>query len=646
MTNRDTTQLTAAPDATPDTTPTITPRPATVSIEAVVYVALGVFVLLLYLLRLGIVPLTPSEITPALAAWQAVSGADVTAPASSALPHLARMFTLSALGTGEVAVRVPTALAAFALVFSPLLFRDVFGRARTLIMVVLLACSTVTLASARLSSPVVWQMLFGVLTLRALWDYAKSRTVAASVATAVSLAVTVLLTGATGQVVALVLLVAAVTAVRLHNSQPADTPLRDAAREWAWLPSLSAAALVTVIAATGMMVYPAGMDAVAQAVGDGLFGWIRPAESAPLFAAVLASLVYEPHLWLFGIIGGYMARRQDALRLPRPLLAHLGELSPPSLGFSTREPRPEHALWLTLPLMAGLASLPIEAAFQHEDGPLWYQEGDVNGNVFGLVVPAWSRWVIAGVTAVLLSLVLMHIGWLSRTLLTANFSAGVNLTTLTPLGAPFFFVVIMLLLFVLSGFTAASLYGTGATLRGGAIGVLIIVALFASLGSGWQVAVTRADDPRELWHTPALLMVRMCSCSVRHSMSWPTAKLAASPNLRSSSWRTAKPSPTTTASRGCCGASRTRCLSRPCPAPSRMKSLSRPKWTKRPNLRGNYVGQRFTLGQTWSLGDLTAQGVPAWWFQRQTQTQPTPAQIVVLWVRQDVYDGVNSNETR
>ncbi|MBC8099106.1 MAG: hypothetical protein H7Y11_06660, partial [Armatimonadetes bacterium] len=57
-----------------------------------------------------------------------------------------------------------------------------------------------------------------------------------------------------------------------------------------------------------------------------------------------------------------------------------------------------------------------------------------------------------------------------------------------------------------------------------------------------------------------------------------------------------------------------------------------------PELGGSYVGQKFTLTQGWKFDTMRGLDWLPLWFQRQVRTQPTPLQVVVLWVRLDIYE--------
>lgn len=615
-----------------------------ITLEGAVYALLVTIVLLMHVLRLGIVPLTVPEVPRALAAWQASQPTvEQEILPDSALLQRAHMLSFTIFGTSEAASRAPTALIGFLLVFTPLLFRDLFGRGRTLIMVLLLACSPVLLASSRLDSPVIWGAFFAVLTLWAVYRRVVTGRAAFAVLATVLLVTTAFLTGPTGYVLALTLLVALLLGERIARERDEDNtipPLNHYTHNWAWLPGLGIAALVVVLVATGFMLHPGGLNALAQSVGAGLAGWWQPVvEDAPLFFGLFASFFYEAVFWLFAGLGAYWLLSRDDLAFVDAFFAAWFLVAALALVFY-RGTTASHALWLTLP-MAGLASYAVQRILEDtDDGFIWYAEEDSYNSVFGMSVPLWARWVTAGAAALLFSLVLMHLGWFARELLTANFTMAPNII-LESLGLPLLssgFVVAMLVVWV---FAFASFFGMPETLRGGAVG-LLVVGLLTSLGTGWQVTVSRADDPTELWHPRAygeeafILRETLLELAERETEGFPQLEVAVVVDgenihehgiiawaLRDFENVTYVPDATSA---------------------QQQPVVLTPVTREPPELGGNYVGQSLVIARDWDMGDLLPQGVPAWYFQRRTRTEPQPVQEIVLWVRQDVYDGVRTPE--
>ncbi|MEL6149897.1 MAG: glycosyltransferase family 39 protein, partial [Chloroflexota bacterium] len=563
-----------------------------------------------------------------------------TTSGDSALLQLAHMLSLTIFGNSEEAVRAPTAILGVLLVFAPLLFRDVLGATRTFVMVLALAFSPVMLASSRLDSPVVWQMVFALLALWMLKRHILERNHTLSTVAIVLFGAAALLTGTTGYLTVIMMIAAMVIADSyLRNRYEAyaeeNMPLATRLREWSWIQGIGLAALIVLTTATAFMLYPPGLDALAQSIGSGLAGWFVPQEGAPFAFGLASSLFYEPLYWAFGLIGVILIFDRDEITFVDGFfVAWLAGGSVVALLYQGATAA--HALWLTIPL-AGLMSTTVLGALENESGMLWYEEDDYMNSVLGISIPAWARWVILGTSALLFSLVLMHVGWLSRALLTANFAEGTFMTGLNAIAAPLFFLTVMLLLFMLAGFSFASLYGGRETLRGGALGILII-GLFASLGGGWQVAVSRADDPRELWHTRAvgeeafLLREQLLTLTERETEGFPALAVTIvtdDANVRRNdvlAW----------VLRDFENAQFVEDVSLARSEPV----VITPVYAEDPDLGGNYVGQTVIVSRDWDASTLSLQGFGAWWYQRNTRVPPQVAQEAVLWLRQDIYDGV------
>ena len=62
------------------------------------------------------------------------------------------------------------------------------------------------------------------------------------------------------------------------------------------------------------------------------------------------------------------------------------------------------------------------------------------------------------------------------------------------------------------------------------------------------------------------------------------------------------------------------------------------------SLGGAYVGQRFVLRRNWSVAQLEILDLPAWWSQGRLRAGKVQEQALVLWLRQDVYDGIPLEE--
>jgi hypothetical protein len=68
-----------------------------------------------------------------------------------------------------------------------------------------------------------------------------------------------------------------------------------------------------------------------------------------------------------------------------------------------------------------------------------------------------------------------------------------------------------------------------------------------------------------------------------------------------------------------------------------------PAQSQPPDLAGSYVGQSFAVASVWNLQTLRPADVLSWWTQRIVLNPDTPTERVVLWLRQDVYNGASPN---
>lgn len=617
-----------------------------VSLEFFLYIGLAVIVILMRLINLGAVPLSLEEIPRALAGWQAVYASTVPPLLSdSGLVQMGHIITLSILGNGEAAVRVPTALVGLLLVFSPLLFRNILGKTRTFIMVLMLAASPVILAASRLDSFVIWEALVTVVMLLSVWHYRQTQQTNHAIAIVVLMMIAVLLAGSTGHVWMLILFASFALTERLYQLQhdPAeeyDIPISYAAylRQMPWLTGLGIGALVVVAMGTGFMLYPTGLNAIGQSLGNGLTNWVQSSPLTPVFFPLQSSLIYEWIFWIFAIIGIWMTFRRDhvsgvdvffvAWMVISMLVAILY-----AGGIAA------HALWLTLPIV-GLAAGAVERLLQNETGTLWYQDDDDLNHIFGLRVPVWAPWMISAIAAFLMSLIFLHLGIFSRTLQTTPLRGTEWSTVWERLGPSGLILLVLITLLAFVGFTAASLYGSRTTWRGGAIG-LFVIGWFAALGSGWQITFNRANDPVELWYPAAVgdeafvLRDTLLEIADRQTGGFPRLPVM----IVVDDMHITEDGVVAWALRDFDNA---QFVSTVTEAQSQPIVIT-PRMEDSPDLGGNYVGQHLVITRTWGTASpVTLNEIPAWIYQRLSYQDPIPHQEIVLWLRQDIYDGIQT----
>lgn len=597
--------------------------PLAVPVEWIVYAVLIALSLWLRVAELDTVPLSGTEATQNLAAWRALHP---LLPGSVIVPESPLLFLLhglafSTLGGTEFAGRIFTALAGVALAASPLLFRDVLGRGRAFLMSVLLTFSPILLIASRFDAPVIWALLSAALALWALCRWWQTNGAGYALVVSSAAAALLLLTDPAGWLFGLVLLGAGSGALawnRLDN--PDDDPLpeiRQRLHTWPVMQSLLTAVLTIFTIATAFMFHLPGLAAVSQLVQEAVSGLLTPIPGAPPFFALLTTFFYEPLLWVFGIAAFGLYLRRGELRLHDRFLVIWVLLA----GIATivyRGAGPDHALWLTIPLTA-LAAGALLDALQPDEHPF-------------LDIPGWSKAGIAVVLCGLLAIFSINFQGIARAFLRTP--DGV-LTSLQPDPINAVWTLISLL-FIITGLgIAASLWGRATAVRGAAWG-LMVFGLITSLGSGWSAAVTRSGDPVEFWHVEAtgreyfLLRDTLIDLSRRETQGFPFLTIyAQADDTGIVGWLL----------RDFVNA---RYITEPGEGRAQEVVLLSAS-VEPPALGGAYVGQDWAVVRTWAESTLLGFDALPWWTQGRTRVPAQSVLTLVLWLRQDIYDGVEFN---
>jgi hypothetical protein len=350
-------------------------------------------------------------------------------------------------------------------------------------------------------------------------------------------------------------------------------------------------------------------------VQSGISGLLNAQTNAPPFFALLTSLFYEPLLWLFALAGFVWLAQQGALTLTDRFLALwvvLGGIG----GLIYQGTGPDHAAWLVIPL-AGLVTVIIAESLQRDEHPF-------------LDVPGWGKPVGVVVLCALLLIFATNFQGVVRAFLHTVDGSPANVQP-DPINTVW---TIIALLFIITGAgMVASLWGRTAALRIAALGVLVF-GLVTSLGSGWGAAVTNADNPLEFWHVQPtsretyLLRESLMELSQRESGGFPYLTIYAQAD-----------------DSGVVGwllrdFVNTRYISQPSEGRTQEVVLL-PGDADLPDLGGSYVGQSFIIERSWYTSALQGLELLPWWTQRRARTEPVPTQVMVLWLRQDIYDGVD-----
>ncbi len=596
-------------------------RAVTISYEVVAYAALLGVALVLRLLDLGSVAITQAEAHEALAAWRALypHTAGSLIVSQSPLLFLLHSTAFLVFGGTEFGVRVFTALAGAGLALSPLLFRPLLGVGRAFLLSLILALSPIMLIASRFDSPVIWAIWAALLGLWALWRWWQSDRLGYALLAGAAFAGLLFLTDPLGWVYALVLLIAGLLALGWQRLEAPDADMlpvvRDRLSDLPWTRLLLAGAVTLFVVATLGMSYLPGLSSVGKLLGQGLSGITTQDFKSPSFFALLTTLFYEPWLWLFALLGLWLLRLRGGLNLLERFLAAWGLLAAvvPLLYQGTS---PAHGLWITLPL-AGLTSALLVELIQTERHPY-------------LLVPGWLKPLGAACTIVILTLMAVSLQAIARmTLQTPDGSlTGVTGNLIGPL------VVVMGLLLIGAGYLLiSSMWGTAVALRVGALG-LFGFALLTSMGSGWNATVTQAENPVEFWQTnatgreTALLRDTFLELDRRESGGFPylTAYVQADDGgivawlLRDFV--------------------NVQYIQYPSEARTQQIALL-PASNEPPALLGSYVGEDFVIQRTWRMESMQGFDFLSWWMQRRVRAEPAHRQSMVLWLRQDVYDGVD-----
>jgi 4-amino-4-deoxy-L-arabinose transferase-like glycosyltransferase len=623
---------------------------AVVTLEVIVYVALILLSLVLRLAELDGVPLTDMEARQALASWRIVhphAAGSLITPDSPLLLTLNNIsFTI--LGGSEFAARLFTALAGVALGLSPLLFRSLFGKTRTLILCVLLTLSPVLLVASRLGSGAVWASLLAVLGLWALWRYWNDRKPRYAFFTAIFLAGTALLSEPGGIVLAIIVTGAGIIALLLTSQDDPDrlnlpendltTAVRQRFAALPWQMALAAAAAGVVLVSTGFLLYPTGLSSVSQSLGSALSGISNARPSSLMFYPLFTSLFYEPYLWGFALAGLWLLRRRGAFTFVERFFgvwAVLGLLA--SIFYAGAGP--EHALWLTLPLV-GLESY-TGAALLVDDENTW-GISLVNDQYVRWQIPHWSKWIVAGAMFGLLIILSAHTQIIARNIMTIPVESSLNDVVnlifsqqYLPLLRSLIWALLAIVFISVGYFMVASLWGNQTAAQGMALGALVF-GILTSAGSGWNATFPSADDPAEPWHLQAsaseifLLRSTLTDLAQRNTGGFDELTLAVmAPDDGAVAWAVRDYDSThfihdVNEARG------QEIVLLPATAQA---------GDEKPDLGGSYVGEKFIVSRSWSPQTMRAVDLLAWWTQRKVRIPAFPWQTIVLWARQDVYDG-------
>ncbi len=586
--------------------------------------AIGLFALalVLRLMALDAVPVSVRETPDALAAlravWPATPGESQAS--SSVAVFLAQAAGFTAWGSSALAARLLTALAGAVLVLTPLLFQRRLGASWAFAFSLALAFSPTLLLASRDSSADVWALLLVMVALWAFMRWRDEHHAPWAVFGSAAGASAALLTGWSGVVLTGIVLLAAMLTVR-RSPAPLAEGEEEAGREpgrFPWLAALVASAGAVAIASTAFMLYPAGLDSVAAAVGGVIERFGLLAGPVPVHGLV-ASAFYETTAWLLGLAAfALLARRGQAGPVERFLMVWLMLAVIASLLFATG---PAQSLWMSVPL-AGLAGRLLVELLRADDRP-------------GSWIPYHARWLVALVGGALLFIFAQAFQSFARSL--AQAPAG-DLGS-APIEPTSIILMAVIALFAAVVFVLGMNLWDRRTVWAGVGLAVVVFGGFASLGAGWHAAVPNAADPVEPWHLTAtdpdtiLLSGTLEQLSDRQTGGLPLLPVAvqgAQDGVLAWLVRDYRNAAFVEDAREAAGA-----------------EVFLTEYAGAPELGSAYVGQDFTLTRTWAPGALSLSQIPAWWAQRMVYPGARAATLFTtgsLFVRQDIYDGVEPGE--
>jgi len=634
-----------------------------ISAEWLAYLLLALVVLLLRTAELGRMPLSDAEARMALHAWHTVEDdapGQFTLSNSPSL-HIAQVLAFSVAGASEMSARIGAALAGFALVFTPLLFRSSLGLTRTFVCAVLLALLTTPLAASRQADGTSFVVLYAVLAVWMIRRYWYSQRLAHACLAVAFVTAMALLASPSGLLLLLILPLAgwlAAWRTALSAPQrlglPGDDILQQAGqivRTFPYSKVIFVPFLLLVLGGTLFMLHPAGLYTVSRLIETALYGLRHSATPDGLRYGFLALLLHEPLLILCASGGAWLLWRHgevtfvDRFAAAWALLGALALLLYPGAG-------PADALWVLVPLTL-LASYGItQLMVNRRVIVLWTQLGDdAEAHDSAPLYSThfwWVKWVLSvAFLGSFLTLTLQGLG-LARDL--QSVPVGTSLSAaLALLGDPaysglaatavymFIILVITVVLFLL----LANIWGLRTCLQG--LGLCVLWAmLLLGLGGGWQASAADIGMPSGVWRASAvtedasLLRTSLLEVAQRESGGFPSLPVLVasnSPPMRDDglvAWllrdfRRARFVPVSAV-----------------PEQAPIVLLESPELAGE-RLQGNYVGQRFLLRRSLPLGDVLVWDLPGWWTQELPGRQPIQEEAVILWLRQDVYDGLASD---
>jgi len=630
-----------------------------VSIEALAYVALMLLALLLRVSDLDIVPISDLEAEGALHAWHTIEddapGAFVDS--SSPLTYVSQLISFSLLGANEFGARIGAAIAGTALALSPLLFRESLGRTRTFVWAALLALLTVPTVASRTADGSAFMMLFTVLAIWLIRRYWYSQRLSDAGLSIAAITFMLLLSSPSGIPLLAVILVAgwlAVWRTALSAPQrlglPGDDILQLAVKRLRAFPIGGATfvpILIVFLTSTLFMLNPAGLRTVSQLVNEAISGLTQSSSLDGIRLGFVSLFAYEPLLIVYALGGAWLLWKKgdityvDRFAAAWAAIGAIGLLIYPGANATD-------AMWV-LPPLTLLASYGItQLMVDRRVVILWAPDAD-DARESALYSPRfrWVKWAISA--GVLMFLLILAVQFMQISRLLLQLPAGTAFGELFPLlfdasqlrllhgiGLLLITAIIALIVFLIT----ANFWGLGTCLQGIGLGFLWLM-LISGLGGAWSGFVADAATPHGLWRQRAvsadayLLRQTLFELADRDTSGFPTLEIFI---VRDTGGTLENDGLVAWLARDFPNA---RFVNTAAEAAGARIVLTAQQDEAANALGGDYVGQRFLLRRSWRLADLGLWDLPAWWSQGRLRESRLNEEHALLWLRQDVYDGIS-----
>ena len=634
----------------------------TISIEALAYIALALVALLLRVSGLDIVPISDHEAEGALHAWHTVEddapGAFVAS--NSPLTYLSQLAMFSLLGASEFALRIGAAIAGTALALSPLLFRESLGKTRTYIWALLLSLLTVPTVMSRTADGSAFMMLFTVFAIWMIRRYWYSRRQSDAWWAIACVTFMVLLSSPSGIPLLAVMLVAgwlAVWRTALSAPQrlglPGDDILQLAVKRLRDFPIARAAfvpILIVFLTSTAFMLNPAGLRTVSQLINSAISGLTQSNSLDGTRLGFVSLLAYEPLLIIYALGGAWLLWKKGDITYIDRFAAAWAAIGALALLIYPGA-KPTDAMWVVLPLTL-LASYGITQLMVDRRVVILWEADEDDAAESALYSPRyrWVKWAISA--GVFMFLLILAVQFMQVARLLLELPAGASFGELFPLllepaqtrllhgmGLLLMTAIIALIVFLLT----VNFWGLGTCLQGIGLGFLWMM-LISGLGGAWSGSAAEAETPRDLWRQRAvsadayLLRETLFELADRATSGFPTFEVFI---VRDADGFLEDDGLIAWLLRDFPNA---RFLNKTEEAAGEQIVLTAQNEERSDALGGDYVGQRFLLRRTWSFADLGIWDLPAWWSQGRLRESILKEEHVLLWLRQDVYDGIRASQ--